>query len=136
MRVAVVSVPHRRMEVPEYVKALVKGVESMGHRVEIIDAWTQDGFRLPSFEYVIVCAEAIKGWGGKMPLSLPKVLTSGPGLVGKRGAAFIKKTGPLFTQRSLANLMKAMEKEGMRINWSDILLNTAQAEAMGKRITP
>jgi hypothetical protein len=30
--------------------------------------------------------------------------------------------------------MKAMEKEGMTVNWSEIILNPAQAEALGKRI--
>jgi hypothetical protein len=30
--------------------------------------------------------------------------------------------------------MKAMEKEGMRVNWSDLLLNSSHAEALGKRI--
>jgi hypothetical protein len=27
-----------------------------------------------------------------------------------------------------------MEKEGMLVNWSDIILNTSHAEALGKRI--
>jgi hypothetical protein len=30
--------------------------------------------------------------------------------------------------------MTAMEKEGMIVNWSEILLNAPHAEAMGKRI--
>jgi len=30
--------------------------------------------------------------------------------------------------------MKAMEKEGMMVNWSEILLSAAHANAMGKRI--
>jgi hypothetical protein len=30
--------------------------------------------------------------------------------------------------------MKAMEKEGMLINWSDVLLSAPHAEAMGKTI--
>jgi hypothetical protein len=30
--------------------------------------------------------------------------------------------------------MKAMEKEGMMVNWSEIILNAPQAEALGKRI--
>jgi hypothetical protein len=34
----------------------------------------------------------------------------------------------------MANVMRAMEKEGMVVNWSDILLSAAQAESLGKRI--
>ena len=134
MRIAVVSVPAQRRGVPEYVKSLARGMDSMGHRVDIIDAWTEDGFRLPGYEYIAVCAEAASFWGGKMPEALPKILGSGSGLVGKKSAAFIKKTGPLFVNKALSNLMRAMEKEGMLINWSDVLLNAPHAEALGKRL--
>jgi len=134
MRIAVISVPARRRGIPEYVKALAKGMESMGHRVDIVDAWTEDGFRLPGYEYIAVCAEAVSLWGGKMPDPLSKVLSAGSGLVGKKSAAFFKKTGPIFINKALGNLMKAMEKEGMLVNWSEILLNAPQAQALGKRI--
>lgn len=134
MRIAVVSIPASRQAIPEYVKALAKGLESAGHRVEILDAWTEDGFRLPGYEYVAVCAEPASAWGGKMPSVLPKVLSAGSSLVGKKSAAFLKKTSPFFVNKALRNLMTAMEKEGMMINWSDILLNAPHAEAMGKRI--
>ena len=133
MRIAVVSVPRQR-GIPEYVKSLAKGMESMGHRVDIIDAWTEDGMKLPGYEYITVCAEAVSFWGGKLPEVLPRVLGAGSGLVGKKSAAFIKKTGPIFITKALWNLMKAMEKEGMTINWSEIILNPGHAEALGKRI--
>ncbi|MCL2069517.1 MAG: hypothetical protein FWH19_00845 [Treponema sp.] len=134
MRIAVVSVCAVRKEVPDYVKALARGMESMGHRVDILDAWIEDGFKLPSYEYIAVCAEAASVWGGKMPSALARVLGSGSGLVGKKSAAFFKKSAPIFVNRALSNLMKSMEKEGMMINWSEVLLNASHAEAMGKRI--
>jgi hypothetical protein len=134
MRIAVISVPARQGGVPEYVKSLAKGMESMGHRVDILDAWTEDGFRLPGYEYIAVCAEQTGFWGGKMPDALTKILGAGSGLVGKKSAAFLKKTSPIFINKALWNLMRAMEKEGMLVNWSEILLNAPQAEALGKRI--
>jgi len=134
MRIAVISVPAQRKGIPEYVKSLAKGMESMGHRVDILDAWTEDGFRLPGYEYIAVCAEAVSLWGGKMPDPLSEILSAGSGLVGKKSAAFLKKTGPIFINKAIRNLMKAMEKEGMLVNWSEILLNAPQAEALGKRI--
>ena len=134
MRIAVVSVPAGRNGIPEYVKSLARGMESMGHRVDMLDAWTEDGFRLPGYEYIAVCAETVSFWGGKMPDALPKILASGSALVGKKSAAFLKKTSPFFINKALGNLMRAMEKEGMKINWSEILLNAPQAEALGKRI--
>ena len=106
----------------------------MGHSVDIVDGWTGDGFRLPGYEYIAVCAEAVSPWGRKMPDALPKVLGAGSGLIGKKSAAFLKKTGPIFINKALRNLMQAMEKEGMNINWSEIILSSPQAEALGKRL--
>jgi len=133
MRVAVVSAPASRTAPPAFVEALVKGFRSMGHYVDIIDAWTGDGFRLPGYEYIAVAAEKNSFFSGKIPAVIPKILSAGSSLVGKKSAAFIKKGGP-FTVKALANLMREMEREGMMVNWSEILLNPPHAEALGKRI--
>ena len=133
MRIAVISAGSKRHSPPDYILALAKGMESMGHRVEIIDAWADDGMRLGGFEYIAVTAEPVSFFSAKIPDAIPKILAAGSGLGGKKSAAFIKKSG-LRSGKTIANLMKAMEKEGMMINWSDILLNAPHAEAIGKRI--
>ena len=133
MRIAIVSATAAKRETPDYITSLAKGMESMGHRVDIVDVWKEDGMRLPGYEYIAVAAETISPFSGKLPPLVSKTLSAGSSLVGKKSAAFIKKTG-LFSNRALANLMKAMEKEGMRVNWSDILFNAPHAEAMGKKI--
>lgn len=133
MRIVVVSAPARRGGIPAYVTALVRGMESMGHRVDVADAWTDDGMRLPGYEYLAVAAESVTLFSGNMPESLAKILSGAGSLVGKKAAAFLKKTSP-FTGKALTKLMKAMEKEGMVVNWSDIILSAPHAEALGKRI--
>ena len=133
MRIAVISAPARRIPPPEYVKTLAKGMEMMGHRVDVIDAWTEDGMRLPGYEYIAVAAEPLSFFSAKIAEVLPKILASGSSLSGKKSAAFVKKGG-MRPAKTLALLMKAMEKEGMVVNWSDILINPPHAEAMGKRI--
>jgi len=133
MRIAIVSAPAVKKQPPDYVVSLAKGMTKMGHQVDIVDAWTEDGMRLPGYEYIAVAAEPMSAFTGKLQPVISKVLSAGSSLVGKKSAAFIKKSG-LFTNRALSNLMKVMEKEGMRINWSDILLNAPHAEAMGKYI--
>lgn len=133
MRIAIVSAPAARQAPPEVVKSLAKGMESMGHRADIIDAWTEDGMKLPAYEYIAVVAEPVSFFSGKINEKIPKVLAAGSSVAGKKSAAFVIKAG-LFYNRALANLMKAMEKEGMVINWSDFLFNPAHAEALGKRI--
>jgi len=133
MRIAVVSAPSRRRSPPDYVQALAKGMELMGHRIDIIDAWTDNGMRLPGYEYIVIASETISFFSAKIPEMLPKFLSMGSGIGGKKSAAFIKKGG-LRSGKTLINLMNAMEKEGMIVNWSDILFNAPHAEAMGKRI--
>ena len=133
MRIAIVSATAVKKETPDYVASLAKGMESMGHRVDIVDVWKEDGMKLPGYEYIAVAAEPVSIFSGNLSALVSKTLSAGSSLVGKKSAAFIKKTG-LFSNRALANLMKAMEKEGMRINWSDILFNAPHAEAMGKKI--
>jgi len=133
MRIAVVSAPAAKKEPPDYTKALVKGMESMGHRVDIIDAWTEDGMKLPGYEYIAVVTEPLSAFSGKIPENISKLLKAGSSVAGKKSAAFVKKTG-LFFNRAIANLMKVMEKEGMVVNWSDILFNSPHAEALGKQI--
>jgi len=134
MRIAVISVSARRNGLQGYTKAIASGMESMGHRVDIFDAWTEDGYKLPAYEYIAVCAEPASLWGGKMPAALSKILASASSLAGKKSAAFLKKTGPFFVNKALCNLMRAMEREGMLVNWSEVLLSSAHANAMGKRI--
>ena len=133
MRVAVVSAPATRRPPPDYVKALAKGMGLMGHMVDVIDAWTEDGIRLPGYDYVAVVAETLSPFSAQVPEAVRKMLSAGSGLGGKKSAAFVRKGGLRFN-RTLSNLMHAMEKEGMVVNWSDVLLNAPHAEAMGKRI--
>ena len=133
MRIAVISAPSQRKPPPDYVKALAKGMELMGHRVELIDAWTDDGMRLPGCEYIALAAESVSFFSAKIPDVISRILAAGSSLGGKRSAAFVKKGG-MRPAKTLANLMRALEKEGMLVNWSDILISAPHAEAMGKRI--
>jgi hypothetical protein len=133
MRIAVISAPGVRKPPPDYVQMLAKGMEMMGHNVEIINAWTEDGMRLPGFEYIVIATESVSFFSAKIPDVISKILASGSGVGGKKSAAFVKKGG-LRTGKTLSVLMRAMEKEGMMVNWSDILFNPPHAEAMGKRI--
>ena len=133
MRIVVISAPPARQAPPDYVVSLAKSMEAMGHYVDVLDAWTGDGYRLPGYDYIAVVTQAQSFFSGKIPPVVSGLLSAASNLVGKKSAAFVRKSG-LFTAKALVNLMKAMEKEGMRINWSDILLNAPHAGAMGKMI--
>jgi hypothetical protein len=133
MRIVIISAAPGRKAPPDYVLSLAKGMKLMGHYVDVLDAWTGDGHRLPGYDYIVVVTQAVSSFSGKIPEAVSTILSAASSVAGKKGAAFVRKGG-LFTARALANLMKAMEKEGMRVNWSDILLNPPHAEAMGKLI--
>jgi hypothetical protein len=115
------------------VAALAKGMEAMGHRVDQLDARGEEGARLPGYDYVAVVAQTRGPFSSKLPEALERFLSTASSLVGKRGAAFLK-TGSFFSGKGLSRLMQAMEKEGMRINWSELVGSVEQAAAMGKRI--
>ena len=138
MRIAIISAPpqrapSQRRSPPEYALALAKGMRSMGHTVDIVDAWTDDGMRLPGCDYIAIATEPLSFFSAKIPEVIPKILAARSGVGGKKSAAFVRKAG-LRSGKALANLMKAMEKEGMMVNWSEVLLSAFHAEAMGKRI--
>jgi hypothetical protein len=133
-RVAIVSATKVQGPPPDYVQSLAKGFESLGHHVEIFNAWTDDSFKLPTFNYIVCTAEATAAFKGTMPACLPKFLGGpGAGVSGKKGAAFLRKG--MLNGKALHNLMKAMEHEGMVVDWSDIILSAPHAEALGKRYT-
>jgi hypothetical protein len=108
-------------------------MELMGHTIELIDAWTDSGMRLPGCDYIAIITTPASFFSAKIPDIIPKILNAGSGVGGKKSAAFVKKEG-LRSGRTMTNLMKAMEKEGMMVNWSDILYNAPHAQEMGKRI--
>jgi hypothetical protein len=131
MRIAIISAPARKPGVPPYVTALAKGMETAGHRVDILDCRTGDGARLSAYEYLAVCAEPVSPLSASMPDALRRMLASGS-VSGKKSAAFLKKNGP-FAAKALRRLMQSMEQEGMLVNWSETIRSIPQAEALGRQ---
>jgi len=132
MRIGIINASAQRRSTPDYVLALAKGMQSMGHTVDIVDARTDDGMKLPGCDYIAIATEPLSFFSAKISDIIPKILAS-RGIGGKKSAAFVKKAG-LRSNKVLFNLMTAMEKEGMLVNWSEVLLSAPHAEAMGKRI--
>ena len=136
MKIAVVNVPATSKGIQDYARTLAIGMGSMGHEVDILDAWTEDSHKLTAYDYVAVCAEPVFIFGGKIPEVLAGFLAGGNGVLGKKSAAFIVKTTPFHIDKALANLMQIMEKEGMMINWNEVIRSVPQAEKLGKQIGP
>lgn len=134
MRVAVVFVPGKnRDKLLSISKALAKGIESNGHRVDLVDASRDVNTKLTIFEYIAVGTQPITFFTGKVPERLSMFLKNSGMVVGKKSFAFTTKKG-LGTDKALSRTMKTMEAEGMFLRFSEILSSEVEAEEIGKRL--
>ncbi len=126
MRVALVFVPagnpRRLCAISE---AMSRVLESKGHRVEILES-RSDSARLAGFDFIMIGSEPVGL--GKLPPRVGGFLKQGSALSGKRCFAFVRASGFLAT-KALSRLMAAMEGEGMRVVYSEILRNVEDAKA-------
>lgn len=134
MRVAVVFFAEKKREkVLTLAKGLARGVESSGHRVDIIDGLKDINTKLTIYEYIAIGCESLSLFSGKISEKIPVFLMNAGMVHGKRCFAFVLNH-PLSANRALARLMKAMEHEGMYLKYSEILTSLEQAEGVGKRL--
>lgn len=112
-------------------EAFAKGLEAQGHQADIISAY-EEGTRLTLYDYVIVGAEPVSFFSAKIPESISKFLAQAGTVSGKRCLAFIPSC--LRKGKTLQNLMKAMEREGMYLKLSEVIRRPDEALAIGKRL--
>lgn len=134
MRVGIVFISdNKREELLALSKELAKGLETLGHHVDIIDGTRDVNAKLTIYNYLIVGTASVSGFGGKIPEKVSKYLASSGHVGSKRSFGFVLKYG-MRTEKTLLSLMKTMEHEGMFIVYSDILATPAQAFETGKRL--
>ncbi len=108
-----------------------KGLEMQGHQADIINAYDED-VRLTRYDYVVIGSEPVSFFSAAIPEIVKKFLAQAGTITGKRCMAFI--TGGLRKGKTLQNLMKAMEGEGMILKLSDVIKKPDEAMAIGKRL--
>ncbi|MFW5742785.1 MAG: hypothetical protein ACOC37_00845 [Spirochaetota bacterium] len=134
MRVAVVFVPQtKREKLLEISKALASGIESQGHRVDLVDASRDVNTKLTIYEYIAVGTEVVSLFGGKIPPRVSEFLKTSGAVAGKRSFAFVTKKA-IGAEKGLQRLMKQMEAEGMFLKLSDVLSSAPEAAEIGKRL--
>ena len=134
MKVGVVFFASRgRRQMVEIAKGLAEGIEKQGHQVDLIDAERDVNVKLTIYEYIALGTEATTAWGGRISGKIPVFLSNSGIVTGKRSFAFISNGGIRKT-KTLRELMKAMEHEGMYLKKSDLLTSAAEAEEVGKRL--
>ena len=118
-------------KLPALAKAVAKGIEFQGHQVDVINMY-EEGVRLTIYDYVVIGSEPVSFFSAQVPSQIAKFLAQAGTVSGKRCFAFI--SGGLRKGRTLQNLMKAMEHEGMYLRLSDIISKEDAAIAIGKRL--
>ncbi len=133
MQVCIVSAGKSResSHLTELCKAMAKGIESQGHRVDVVSIYDGDT-RLTIYDYVVIGSEPVSFFSAKVPELLSRFLEQAGTVSGKRCMAFV--TGGLRKNRTLLNLMKKMESEGMILKFSEVIQKPDAAAAVGRHL--
>ena len=113
--------------------ALQGGVEKQGYQVDLIQSDELHQRRLTPYSYIIVGTTALSLLGGKIDLSLNKLLEHAGSIGGTRAAAFLVSPG-LRSMRTLRALMALMEGNGLYLKNSAVLSGPEDAEYFGKKL--
>ncbi|MGO9409487.1 MAG: hypothetical protein ACLQCB_01905 [Spirochaetia bacterium] len=134
MRVAVVFFSGKNRErIRDLANGLAKGIEKQGNQVDVFDARRDNNVKLTIYQYIAIGMEPSGSFSGKVPDSVRSFLAGSGVVTGKKSYAFVCRS-TLGTAKSLTNLMRSMEGEGMFLKSSDVLRSSVEAEEIGKRL--
>ena len=134
MRVAVVFFSGKNREkMRDIANGLARGIEKQGNQVDVFDGGRDSNVKLTIYQYIVVGMEPSGSFSGKVPDSLRSFLAGSGVVSGKKSYAFVTRS-PFGTAKSLTNLMRSMEGEGMFLKNSDVLRSPVEAEEIGKRL--
>ncbi|MFO7849893.1 MAG: hypothetical protein R6V67_08035 [Spirochaetia bacterium] len=134
MKIAIVYFSGKnRTKMQEIAKGMAAGLSSQGHSVDLIDGKKDINTKLTMYEYIVVEAEAVNYWGGKIDNNIGKFLSSAGVVSGKKSCAVITPKG-LRQLKTLKKLMDTMEHEGMFLKNSEIVASYKEAEKIGRTL--
>lgn len=135
MRIALVHfLQNENIKHKQIVKKLEQTAVAQGHIVDVFSGY-KDAYslRLTGYEYVTFVVASSPLFGSKIPSKVREILGSSGSVSGKKGAALVLKSG--FSSNKTCNvLMKAMENEGMVIDYFEVVLSVDHAGYVGKKI--
>jgi menaquinone-dependent protoporphyrinogen IX oxidase len=114
-------------------KALARGIEKQGHTVDTFDGAKDLNVKLTIYQYIVIGAEVLGGFGGKIPETVKTFIAAAGVVSGRKSYAFVAKS-TFGAEKALGRLMKYMEGEGMFLKNSDILRSPTEAEEVGRRL--
>jgi len=131
--ILVFAKPSRRPKVLAIAEQLALGMREQGAQAEVILAHPGHEVKLTGFHYIAVGCDVRAVWKGTLPTELAPLLSQGGILTGKKAFAFVVPS-LLGTSKTLSQLMRALEREGMLLRYSDILSKGEQAKTLGRRL--
>ncbi len=118
----------------DILKKLADTASKNGHQIDVVNGMTEtDSFRITPYDYAAVVCAGTGFFSGKIPSQVAEVLAVCGTASGKKGCALIVKGG-LAPQKTCRNLMHVMEKEGMLLDYFDIIESPDHAAYVGKKI--
>ncbi len=133
MRAVVVYLSEKKSQnLKKIAEALAGGIETQGCQVDIIDAAVMNDKKLIIYNYLAIGTEATSAFG-KISDKIIHYLSQAGSLNGKKSLAFVTKT-TFATNKTVLNLMAAMEKEGMFVKNSLAFVQPEEAFEAGKKL--
>lgn len=135
MRVALISFfPEQNHKNASILTKLMNGSASKGNQVELFNGFENlSNTRLTAFDYIAVIVHTQGFFGGKIPPRVREYLATSGTISGKKGCALVIKGG-FSSGKTCKNLMRAMESEGVKLDYFDVLQNEESAPSVGKKI--
>ncbi len=113
-------------------EALARGIAGNGHIADVVNMRSEDR-RLTIYDYIVIGTEPVSFFSASIPGDIAKYLAGSGTVSGKRCMAFVSGSG-MRKNRTLLNLMKTMESEGMILKFSEVINKPDEAQAVGKRL--
>lgn len=134
MRVAIVAFNARETEDRAIVSKLGALASAHGHSVDtFMDGVSPESVRLSLYDYSVVVTRPVGLSSRVLGGALSEFLASSGTLKDKKGCAIVLSRG-LFSQRACREVMEAMEKQGMCVDYFEILRTEADVEKAGRNI--
>lgn len=135
MRVALITfVPLRDSKYSSAVKKLQASASEGGNQVDLLNGLEDlTNTRLTMYDYIACVARPAGFIGGKILPRVAEYLGTSGSISGKKGCALILKSG-ISSEKACRTLMKAMEAEGVKLDYFDVVRDPDHAAWVGRKI--
>ncbi len=117
----------------DILKNLEKSCIANSHEVVICSEKDSINLHMGIFDYITIITTPSTIFSSKLPEKFEQIISTHGSLSGKKGCALVVKSG--FFSNKLSRLtMRAMEKEGMVIDYFDIIDSPGYATHTGKKL--